>query len=145
MVQNYVPPPSQSVVNPSQPTPSHIPNTFNLQTPPSQPLGGSNIQYCTPPLDPNFGFTNLDDWLGLGQTFFQPSNPPSQPMPNIPPPQSPPKNSAPNMNMSKPLGALSNISKPNQSTQSIKLNTSHNIQGSSGPSIEEMQNMIDHM
>lgn len=87
MVQHYVPPTSQRVVNPPQPTPSHVPNTSTLQTLPSQPLGGSNIQHSTPPPNPNFGFTNLDDWLGLGQPFFQPStNPPSQPMPNVPPP-----------------------------------------------------------
>ena len=49
------------------------------------------------------------------------------------------------MNMSKPLRASFNTSKPHQSTQNIKPNTSHNIQGSSRPSIEEMQKMIDHM
>ena len=49
------------------------------------------------------------------------------------------------MNLSNLLGASSNVSKPYQSTQNAKPNTSHNIQGSLGPSIEEMQKMIDHM
>ena len=136
-------------MNLPQPTPSHISNTYNLQNPSIKPMGASNLSHSTPPLNSNMSFINLDDlddWLGLGQPFFQPStNPPSQPMPNVPPPQSPPKHSAPNMNILKPLGASSHISKPNQFAQNIKLNTSHNIQGSLGLSIEEMQKMIDQM
>ena len=68
MVQHYVPPTSQRVVNPPQPTPSHIPNNSNLQTPPSKPFGGSNIQHSTPLLDPNFDFIDLDDvrtWFAI--------------------------------------------------------------------------------